>query len=262
MIPFFRILLITFITTACGTLYAQSPEPLDLSGFNLRAGLGYYFNNNSPSFDRSYSPASIELNYERVAGNRLSLHLGLGLQYREQQIVTMDEFIPYIPGNVVINMTNSESYRTHESDVYARIGIGYRIGRLQLQATLLPSYRFHDRINYRYVNGFSAPGRPDQVINQTVRSGETVDRRDLFLTPRTIRTTGRYALNIGLGAQYKLTGKWSIGVEIRPVLTDFDLEATDHTFCTDTFCADTDGQARTIASLRGTSALLQIGYHF
>ena len=233
------------------------------TGYWLSGSLGHYFTADGSSPDQTLSPASLSLSYQRPLTNKLSLLGGVGVQYRKQEIITATGEPCVFPlGIKVITFTDAERYTTHQTEAFLKAGVVYHLNHFGIGVSLLPTMRLSDQINYRFFRNFTIPDRPDTEINVTIQSGETVDRSAVGDGPRSIQYANRVNLQAELTLTYLITPKLQLGLALRPLLTTYNLEIVNQSFCTPTLCTDFSGTAETIGSLRGTAALVQISYGF
>lgn len=245
------------------SLNAQSAQGYPPAGFRLSGGLGYFFAQNDIAPDRSESPLSLELDYQRPLGYRFSLVGGLGVQQREQELATMTQEFPNFPiGLIIIEYFDSENYTVQQTEVFLKLGAAYRVGRFSVGASVLPTVRLGNEVRYQFYRNFTVQSRPDAVIDETIKSGDIIDRSVLGGGPRSIQYNKNFHLQAEVNLGFQLTPRLSLSAAIRPMLGNYGLTYTNQSYCDDFICVDYDGSSQSVGSLRGTAALLQVGYHF
>lgn len=255
--------LLFFLGLSSG-LFAQPSDSNSASfapskGLWLSGTLGTFFAGDGLSNDRSFSPIGLELGYQKPLSGRLSLTTGLGLQYREQELITASGEPCVFPlGVKVVDFIDSESYEANQLEGFLRFGLTYQRERFSVSAAVLPALRISNQITYRFYRDFSLGNRPDAEIDQTIRSGEAVDLAAIGGGPRVIEYTNRINVQAELALGYLITPRLRLALALRPMLTPYDIGIRNQSFCTDVLCVDFSGESQAIGSLNGVAGLLQI----
>ncbi len=255
-----------FLCLSC-TLNAQTSKSGTEQSKTLKPGL--WISGNTGTFlaaddlaaDRLLSPFGLSLQYELPIAERFAIVTGLGVQHRQQEIITADGTPCVFPlGIKVITFTDAESYTADQSEVYLKAGLSYQVNRFQFGLAVLPAFRVSNTIDYRFYRDFTLPNRPDASIDVSINSGDGVDLSSIGRGPRSIQYDQRFNLQAALSADYLITKKLRLGLVLQPMLTRYDLSITNGSFCTETLCVDFSGEPTEVGTLRGIAALVQISY--
>jgi len=193
--------------------------------------------------------ALLEVEIERTLTHRFAVLLGLGGQHTNFEDFSVNYDCPFFLGDKIINYSTGESYRTRRTDLTARLGLAYTIGKFRIDLAAVPAYRVDDQITLTEVITFDASGRPDQVRTYDVRPGEVYERfpESNPAFPGRVEYARRTQLRADLGVCYALTPRLELGLRGRQGLTnDYLTRFEQREDCGFVSCEISEVEAQTI----------------
>ncbi len=196
---------------------------------------------------------ALSVNYHISLGEKTFVFVGAGLQYGSLRDATAG-FIPcdFPLGIKVSTFSQLETYTTHSLQYTNQLGIGRRFGNFVLRGSLLPTYLLRDQIDYTEVISFDGNGRPDRVLEASIKPGERIAEGT---TEFTVDYSSRFQLQGDIEANYQLSDRFSIGLSYRCGLTDYRLQNKTVSICGVVGCDEVDFERSRIDARSGSGFL-------